>query len=206
MSLFITFEGCDGCGKSTQSLALKRRLQKIARTVMLLHEPGGTRLGNRISYLLKWTKNVSISPTAELLLFNASRANLVDEVIVPALHAGRIVICDRFADSTIAYQGYGRSLDITFVKSTCAVATRGLRPDLTILLDVPVQEGLKRKAGTGNNDRFEQTDLAFHQRVRQGYLAMAQEEPGRWFVVDATQPRERTREIIWQKVSSLLGI
>lgn len=206
MSLFITFEGCDGCGKSTQSAVLKRRLLNLSRPVVFIHEPGGTPLGNRIGYLLKWAKNVSISPVAELLLFNASRANLVDEVIEPSLKQGSIVICDRFIDSTLAYQGFGRGLDLTLVRSTCDVAVRGLKPDITILLDIPVSEGLRRKSEMGNNDRFEATDIAFHNRVRKGYLDMARNEPGRWLVIDGTQPKDVVKKIIWQKVSDLLKV
>src|SRR5512136_2519529 len=119
MAFFITFEGCEGCGKSTQSRALKKRLSRLGRPVLFIHEPGGTRLGTRISYLLKWAKNVSISPVAELLLFNASRAHLVDTVIKPAIGEGKFVICDRFTDSTLAYQGYGRGLELELVRSVC---------------------------------------------------------------------------------------
>jgi dTMP kinase len=205
MSLFITFEGCEGCGKSTQSRALKNRLARLSQPVLLIHEPGGTRLGTRISYLLKWAKDVSISPVAELLLFNASRAHLVETVIKPALNEGKIVICDRFTDSTLAYQGYGRGLELSMVKSVCETATQGLKPDLTILLDVPVSEGLRRKTAMGSHDRFEQTDRSFHQRVRDGYLTMAEEGPGRWLIVDGTQARTKIKEIIWQRVSQLLG-
>jgi dTMP kinase len=204
MALFITFEGCEGCGKSTQSRALKNRLSRLGLSVLFLHEPGGTILGNRISYLLKWAKNVSISPVAELLLFNASRAHLVETVIKPALIEGKVVVCDRFTDSTLAYQGYGRGLDLSMVKSVCDTATQGLKPDLTVFLDVPVDEGLRRKKEVSNQDRFEQIDLVFHRRVREGYLKMAGEEPARWLVIDGTQSRKEIQEIIWQKVSRLI--
>jgi dTMP kinase len=206
MSLFITFEGGEGCGKSTQSRMLHQRLTKLALPVMLIHEPGGTRLGTRISYLLKWAKDVSISPVAELLLFNASRAHLVDTVIKPAMGEGKFVICDRFTDSTLAYQGYGRGLELELVRSVCDIGARGLKPDLTIFLDVPVEEGLQRKHRMGNQDRFEQIDVAFHQRIRQGYLTMVQAEPQRWLVIDGTQSKDRIREIIWQHVSRLLTV
>ena len=138
MSLFITFEGGEGSGKSVQSRALYRHLVRSQKPVILLHEPGGTRLGKSISYWLKWSRKTGISPLAELLLFNASRANLVYEVIKPTLRDGKIVICDRFADSTIAYQGYGRGLDLDMVKSACDIAMQDIQPDLTILMDVPV--------------------------------------------------------------------
>lgn len=205
MSLFITFEGGEGCGKSTQTRMLRNRLNKLAIPVMLIHEPGGTKLGTRISYLLKWAKNVAISPVAELLLFNASRAQLVDTVIKPALKVNQIVICDRFADSTLAYQGYGRELDLYLVKAVSETGTRGLKPDLTIFLDVPVEEGLRRKHAVSSQDRFEQTELDFHRRVRNGYLKMAKEEPQRWIIIDGTQTKSHIREMVWERTCRLLG-
>jgi dTMP kinase len=207
MSLFITFEGGEGCGKSVQSRALYRHLVRMHKPVILLHEPGGTRLGKSISHLLKWSRNTGISPLAELLLFNASRANLVREVIKPALDSGKIVICDRFADSTIAYQGYGRGLDMKTVKSVCDIAVQSIKPDLTVLLDIPAKEGLSRKARMrADGDRFEKAEVAFHERLHGGYLKMAKDEPRRWFVVDGLQSRETIRDIIWQKVGQLLAV
>ena len=192
MSLFVTLEGGEGCGKSTQASALSRRLARIALPALFTHEPGGTQLGRSIRYWLKWKRNAGISPLAEVLLFSASRANLVDETIRPALAEGKVVICDRFSDSTIAYQGYGRGIDLTTVKQACDMATGGLKPDLTILLDIPVEDGLARKAVMGTpGDRFEQTAIDFHRRVRQGYLALAAEEPERWLVIDAGQSGRR---------------
>ena len=206
MSLFITFEGGEGCGKSVQSRALYRYLVRLQKPVVLLHEPGGTRLGKSISYWLKWSRKTGISPLAELLLFNASRANLIDEIIRPALQNNGIVICDRFADSTIAYQGYGRGLDLDVVKSACNIAMQDIRPDMTILLDVSVKEGLARKARMkAKGDRFEQEVIAFHQRVHKGYLKMAKDEPERWLVIDGLQPRENIKVIIRQNVTRLLG-
>ncbi len=203
MSPFITFEGCEGCGKSTQAKALSQRLAESGRPALLLHEPGGTELGNRVRYLLKWARRLSISPMAELLLFNASRANLVDEVMRPALRQGKTVICDRFVDSTIAYQGYGRGIDLGLVASACGMATQGLKPDLTILLDIPVDEGLRRKAAKAGLDRFEQTDSSFHRRVREGYLKMAQEQPARWLVIDGTRTKAEIKRVIWQRIEKL---
>lgn len=205
MSVFITFEGCEGCGKSTQAKALTRKLLALSISVVLLHEPGGTELGDRIRHLLKWAKEVPISPMAELLLFNASRANLVDEIIRPALKQGRTVICDRFVDSTVAYQGYGRGLDLGVVRSACGMATLGLKPDLTVLLDIPVEEGLRRKAAKADLDRFEQTDSSFHRRVREGYLKMAHEEPQRWLVIDGTRIKADIKSAVWQRVERLVG-
>ena len=204
MSLFITFEGGEGCGKTVQSRALYRRLQRLAIPVLLTREPGGTPLGKKLSHWLKWTDALDISPLTELLLFNASRAQLVAKVIRPSLENGLVVICDRYADSTTVYQGYGRGLDMAIVEATNRAATQGLKPDLTVLLDMPVEEGLARKSKE-RKDRFEQEDIAFHQRLREGYLKLAAEEPQRWLVVDARQSKTEVREIVWQKVASLLS-
>ena len=204
MSLFITFEGGEGCGKTVQSRALYRRLQRLAIPVLLTREPGGTPLGKKLSHWLKWTDALDISPLTELLLFNASRAQLVAKVIRPCLQNSRVVVCDRYADSTTVYQGYGRGLDMAIVEATNQTATQGLKPDLTVLLDMPVEEGLARKSKE-RQDRFEQEDIAFHQRLREGYLKLAAEEPQRWLVVDARQSKKEVREIVWQKVASLLS-
>ncbi len=203
MSLFITFEGGEGCGKSTQSKILHRRLQKLALPPLLLHEPGITALGKKVTRLLKWSQDINISPLAELLLFNVSRAQLVTEVIKPNLKKGVVVICDRYADSTTAYQGYGRELDLAMVKAANALGTQGLAPDLTILLDIPFEAGLNRKKDT-KPDRFQMENLNFHRRVRAGYLKLAKAEPKRWLVIDATKNKEDIAVIIWQRVSKLL--
>ena len=204
--LFVTLEGGEGCGKSTQARALARRLSAIALPALFTREPGGTPLGKSISYWLKWRRNTGISPMAELLLFNASRANLVDEVIRPALRDGKVVVCDRFSDSTLAYQGYGRGLDLEAVRQSCDAATGGLKPDLTILLDMPVADGMERKARMRTaGDRFEQEAAAFHERVRRGYLTLASEEPERWFVIDARQPRGVVQGLIWKKVTERIS-
>ncbi|MFA5308039.1 MAG: dTMP kinase [Dehalococcoidales bacterium] len=203
MSLFITFEGGEGCGKSSQSRLLYNRLKKLAIPALLTHEPGVTALGQKITRLLKWSRDIKISPLAELLLFNASRAQLLEEVVSPALAKGIIVICDRFADSTTAYQGYGRGLDLDTVKAVNRTGTQGLLPDLTILLDLPVATGLARKQDE-KADRFQTEKLAFHRRVRKGYLDLAKDEPERWLVIDATKSIEEIASIIWQRVSKLL--
>jgi dTMP kinase len=203
MSLFITFEGVEGCGKSTQSRLLYRRLVRLAVPVLLTHEPGGSALGQRIARLLKWSGGTPISPLAELLLFNASRAQLVRDVVRPALGEGRVVICDRFADSTVDYQGYGRGLDLDMIKSINGAATGGLAPDLTVLLDMPGEVGLARKGGE-KLDRFHAEPADFHRRVREGYLKMAKEEPSRWLVIDAGQDKDKIAGIIWQRVSKLV--
>jgi dTMP kinase len=204
MALFITFEGGEGSGKSVQAKELYRRLSQLVIPVVLTHEPGGTPFGKKLARWLKWAQGTDISPLTELLLFNASRAQLVAEVIQPGLKNGKVVISDRYADSTTAYQGYGRRLDLDTVKATNSAATQGLKPDLTILLDIPAEEGLDRKKAK-SRDRFEREVLAFHQRVREGYLKMAAAEPERWLVVDASQSKRKIAQIIWQRVSQLLA-
>ena len=204
MALFITFEGGEGCGKSAQARALYRRLSQLAIPTVLTHEPGGTPLGKRVARWLKWTDDARISPLAELLLFNASRTELVAEVITPGLEKSKVVICDRYADSTTAYQSYGRGLALEMVEAINLTATHGLEPHLTILLDMPAETGLARKAAT-RQDRFEREALNFHQRVRNGYLELAASEPKRWLVVDATLTRTKIAELIWLKVKELLS-
>ncbi|MBI4187035.1 MAG: dTMP kinase [Chloroflexi bacterium] len=204
MSLFITLEGGEGCGKSAQARILSKRLAQLAIPFLLTQEPGGTALGARLRRWLKWTQNETFSPLSELLLFNAARAQLVTEVIQPGLDSGNIVICDRYTDSTIAYQGYGRGLESALVKTINDAATGGLKPDLTVLLDLPAEEGLARKKAR-RRDRFEHESIAFHRRVRQGYLKLASAEPERWLVIDATQSKDKIAQIIWHKVSQLLA-
>ncbi|MFC1913401.1 dTMP kinase [Chloroflexota bacterium] len=204
MALFITFEGGEGCGKSTQARILYHRLSKLAIPAILIHEPGITRLGKQLSRWLKWAKDIEISPLSELLLFNASRSQLVTEVIQPNLKEGTIVICDRYADSAAAYQSYGRELDLALVKAINDAATQQLKPGLTILLDLPAEAGLARHKAK-RQDRFEQEDIAFHRRVRDGYLKLATSEPERWLVIDATESKEKITDIIWKKISQLIS-
>ena len=204
MSLFITFEGGEGCGKSVQARALYRRLSQLNIPALLTHEPGGTPFGEKLGRWLKWAQNTDISPLTELLLFNASRSQLIAEVIQPSLKNKKVVICDRYADSTAAYQSSGRGLDLQIVKAINNTATQGLTPDLTVLLDMPVEEGLARKRAR-RKDRFEQEAIAFHQRVREGYLKLAANDLQRWLVVDATQSKRKIAQIIWERVSQLLS-
>lgn len=201
--IFITFEGVEGCGKSTQAKILWNRLNKLGIPTELTHEPGGTTLGNEVRRSLKRGRNEKISPEAELLLFAACRIQLLAEVIRPGLQAGRVIICDRFTDSTTAYQGYGRGLDLTTIEEVNESTTRGIMPDLTILLDIPSETGLSRKHTRGK-DRFESEDIAFHHRVREGYIKIAALEPGRWLVIDATSSRTKVREAIWKGINHLL--
>jgi dTMP kinase len=203
--LFITFEGGEGCGKSLQARSLYRKLCRLSINALLVHEPGSTPLSEKLSRLLKRSRVTAISPLSELLLFNASRAQLVNDVILSSLKSGKIVVCDRYTDSTLAYQGYGRGLKLKTVRAANDIATGGLAPDLTVLLDMPVDEGLARKRGS-DTDRFESEELVFHERVRQGYLTMARKEPRRFFVVDGRQDKQTISQTVWKRVSDLLNI
>ena len=203
MSLFITFEGGEGSGKSLQTRMLYNRMCRLAVPAILLHEPGCTPLGDRLSRLLKWGRGAEISPVGELMLFNAARAQLVKQVIEPALKNGKIIICDRFTDSTVAYQGYGRGLDIGMVADINKSAAGGLKPDLTILLDVPVKDGLARKSAREYN-RFEKEEIAFHNRVRKGFLKLAAKEPARFVVVDALLSKLKIAQIIWDRIAPMI--
>jgi dTMP kinase len=202
LGLFITFEGGEGCGKSTQSRLLLKKLEQQHVPVVLTHEPGGTVLGNELRRALKRRWGSFISPQAELFLLAASRAQLVAELIRPALEEGKVVLCDRFTHSTMVYQGYGRGLDFTAIKMVNNMATRNLNPNLIILLDISPEQGLARKQSL--KDRFELEDLSFHRRVREGYVKMAAAEPDRWLVIDASLPKGKIVEIIWDRVSQLL--
>ncbi|MBU1748104.1 MAG: dTMP kinase [Chloroflexi bacterium] len=207
---FITFEGPEGCGKTTQTQVLAQRLRELGHVVTLTREPGGTVLGERVRQLLLHAIDVPLAPRAEALLFAASRAQFVEEAIRPPLAAGEVVLCDRYADSTLAYQGYGRDLDRRALREVLDFATGGLTPDLTLLLDLPAEEGLRRKLQAlvpgemPNWDRFEQQDMDFHRRVREGYRQLAA-AGGRWVVVDATQPVPDVERYIWQVVTQALG-
>ncbi len=213
LGLFIVFEGGEGAGKSTQARMLSRRLTREGYQVVLTHEPGGTPLGEAVR---RWLKTrPGLTPTTELMLFTAARAQLVETVISPALESGRIVVCDRFVASTVAYQGCGRGLDLQLINRLNRAATHDLFPDLTVFLDMEVESGLARKKGhlggqTGERDTFESETLEFHRRVREGYLDLASSEPpgcsGRegWLVIDGTLPRDTIASRIWEKVRQLL--
>ena len=202
MGLFITFEGGEGCGKSTQSKLLRKKLEQRNIPVVLTREPGGTALGNELRKVLKRNQGSSISPQVELLLFAASRAQLVAEVIRPALREGKVVICDRFSHSTLVYQGYGRRLDLGIVETINEMAAQTVKPNLAILLDIAPEQGLARKRSA--KDRFELEDLSFHRRVRDGYLKTAAAEPDRWLVIDTTLPKAKVARVIWDRVRQLL--
>ena len=191
MSLFITFEGPDGSGKSTQIKLLSTALTAAGHEVLTVREPGGTPISEQIRDVVHSLRNREMSDRAECLLYNAARAQLVDQLIVPHLQRGGIVLCDRYADSTLAYQGYGRGLDLSAVRSVIAFATHDLKPDVTFYLDIDVEEGIeRRKQGGGEWNRLDDQALEFHRRVRAGYLQMAREEPDRWVCIDAARAVE----------------
>ena len=208
--LFITFEGTEGCGKSTQVELLARQLRSLKYRVRTLREPGGTSIGEEIRHTLKHSKNnAAMTSEAELLLMNASRAQIVREVIRPALAAGEIILCDRFYDSTTAYQGYGRQLDLKMVQSIVAVAVGDTKPDLTLLLTISREIGELRRAMRQATlpfirDRIEEASEEFFLRVDKGYEAIAAAEPGRIRVVDASGSPENVRLKIWQHIQPIL--
>jgi dTMP kinase len=199
MSLFITFEGGEGCGKSTQARILQHRLTKMGHPAVLIYEPGCTSAGERIRRLLKHANDFSISPLSELLLFNAARNQLVTEVIQPGLKDGKTLISDRFTDSTIAYQHYGRGVELRLIECVNSMAAQGCQPDITFLLDIPPVIGLARKRSI-TQDRFEQENLDFHQRVREGFLKLASKEPQRWVVIDSNLSRSEISGLILAQV------
>ncbi len=204
--VFITFEGPEGGGKTTQIRLLADWLRGQGYDVLATREPGGTRIGDGVRAILLAPEHTEMQPQAEILLFSAARAQLVGEVIRPHLARGGVVLCDRFADSTLAYQGYGRQLDLATLRAITAFATGSLVPDLTICPDLPVAEGLRRKQGgdLAEWNRMEREQRAFHERVRQGYLALAAAEPARWLVLDALQPVAQIQESIRQRAEALV--
>ncbi len=204
--MFITFEGTEGSGKSLQARALVTRLRERGLLVLATHEPGGTPLGNEVRQLLLTRDELHVAARAEALLMNASRAQLVDEVIRPALDRGEIVVCDRYADSTLAYQGAGRGLDRQELFSVISFATAGLQPEMTMLLDVPVEVGLARKHAQGGSNRFEAEALAFHTRVRETYQAMAQADAQRWNCFNGLEEPDRIADNIWSAVAARMGL
>lgn len=201
MSLFVTFEGPEGAGKSTQLARLVRRLKVAGVASTVTREPGGTPLGTRVREVLL-DPALTIDPLPEFLLYSASRAQLVREVLRPALSRGEVVVCDRFLDSSLAYQGAGRGLDGAFLRAVTREATGGLTPDLTVLLDLDPAVGLARAAARGQPDRLEQADLGFHGRVRAGFLALADAEPERFLTLDATRPEAELEEAVWAAVQA----
>ena len=205
--LFITFEGGEGCGKSTQIATLKTRLEAMGKTVVQTREPGGTALGESVRNLLQYDDaGQGMSPEAELLLFAASRAQHVRELVAPAIAEGQIVLCDRFLDSTTVYQGVARAIDSKKVDTINQFAIGDTMPDLTILIDLPPEIGLARvhARSDGQLDRMENEAIEFFQAVRQGYLDLAKSEPKRFLVLDGSQTVEELETQIWQRVGATL--
>ncbi len=199
---FITFEGPEGCGKSTQSKLLYLYLKSRGYRVVYLREPGATGISEKIRKILLDAKNQGMAPACEMLLYMAARAQIVDEIIRPSLNQGRIIICDRFLDSTVAYQGYGLGMDIGLIKDIGCFVTGGINPDLTILLDVPLKKGLQHRAKGG--DRIEQRPLAYHQRVRNGYFKLARLSPKRIKIVKLDEDKSVTQAGIRKLVDRFL--
>jgi len=203
MSLFITFEGPEGCGKTTQIKLLAEALTARGCKVLSLREPGGTSIGDQIREVLHDLRNTEMHARAEILLYNAARAQIVEQRIKPQLAAGGIVLCDRFADSTLAYQGYGRGLDLSDVRHIVAFATQNLKPDLTLYLDIDVEAGLaRRRTGGGEWNRMDDQTVEFYRRVREGYRALMTEEPQRWVLIDAAREVNEVQREIWAVVQS----
>lgn len=205
--LFLSFEGGEGSGKSLQAKVLAEALQKRGREVVLTREPGGTAAGERIREIVLHAQEIALSPEAQVLLYSTARAQNVREVIRPAIEAGKIVIADRFFDSTMAYQGYGHGVALEQIRGVTALACGDVVPDRTFLLDIPVDIGLGRSGWRAQSkwDRFEVLDPAFHERVREGYLRLATAEPRRWAVIGADRDEAAISKDVWREVDALLG-
>jgi dTMP kinase len=216
MGCFITFEGIEGCGKTTQIHLLAETLKRAGRQVTLTREPGGCPIADKIRAILLDAGNSSMTPLAELLLYAAARAQHISEVIVPALARGGIVLCDRFTDATVAYQGFGRNLDRAVINQLNTLAAGSCRPDITFLIDCPVETGLGRAiarieatcaSGSGKplEERFERESREFHDRVRAGYLSLAAAEPGRFVMIDGSCGINQTAETIYRAVADRIA-
>jgi dTMP kinase len=204
--LFITLEGLDYCGKTTQARKLTSYLKMKNNSILLIREPGGDRISEKIRKILLNEKNAGMTPMTELLLYEASRAQLTQKVILPALKQEKIVVCDRYYDSTLAYQSYGRGLDNKIIRWLNQIATFGLSPDLTILIDVPVEVAMERReTERRKEDRLEKENIEFHRKIRQGYLKIARQNPRRIKVVDGTGDIDQTWQRVRRVVDSYLG-
>ena len=201
---FITFEGSEGSGKSTQIQMAFDYLRSKKRPVIFIREPGGVKISEAIRNILLDPQNAGMTDICETLLYMAARSQLVEEQITPALEKGTTVLCDRFLDSTVVYQGYGNGVDIKFIKEIGQLATQGIAPDLTFIFDIDTKEGLARRGK--NKDRIEQRPLEYHNRVRKGYLELAKQEPDRIKVIKVDKTREGIRDVIRPYLDELLGI
>lgn len=203
--MFITLEGPEGSGKTSHVKPLADWLTARGRRVHVTREPGGTEIGEQIRAVIHDLKNTEMNPRTETLLYQAARAQIVEQVIRPKLAEGYVVLCDRYADSTIAYQGYGHQQDLEDVRALVKYATGGLVPDLTILLDVDVELGLKRKTKNGEWNRLDAYTVEFHRRVRAGYLEMVEQEPKRWVVVEASQSWDKVQDELRKVIKERLN-
>ena len=205
---FITFEGPDGCGKTTQVKLLAEHLKAQGLDFVLTREPGGTDIGEQIRDVVHDPANTAMHPRTEVLLYMASRAQHVEQLIRPSLEQGRIVLCDRYADSSLAYQGYGHQLNLESVRQLIAFATAGLKPDLTVYLDIDPQEGLRRRQAARDEgaewNRLDDYELAFHRRVREGYQQLIDQEPERWLIIDASGSLEEVQTAVRREVMARL--
>ena len=204
--MFITLEGPEGSGKSCQIPGLAAFIREKGYEVLTTREPGGTAIGDQVRQVIMNLKNTEMNPRTEILLFCAARAQIVDQVIRPALRRGEVVISDRYGDSTLAYQGYGHRMDLDILKQILSFATGGLKPDLTLLLDVDVEEGLRRRRCSGGEwNRLDAYEVEFHKRVRAGYHELAKAEPDRWEVIDANlnveMVQSNIRKVIERKLT-----
>lgn len=202
--MFISLEGPEGSGKTSQLPLLADFLREQGHDVVITREPGGTPISDQIREVLVSMKNQDLRPRTEILLFLASRAQLVEQLIQPSLASGKIVICDRFSDSTLAYQGYGHGFPLSTLRQMLDFATGGLKPDLTLYLDLDVESGLKRKQNCDDWNRLDAYALEFHRRVREGYLALAAEEKTRWRIVDASRPQQEVQTALRKAVLTKL--
>jgi dTMP kinase len=202
--MFITFEGSEGSGKTTQVALLVEYLRCAGYDTLATREPGGTAIGDQVRAILSDLTHTAMDKRTEILLFQASRAQLVSQVIRPHLARGGIVVCDRYADSTLAYQGYGYQIDLQPLRELIAFATGGLSPDLTFFLDIDVEEGLRRRAKSGSWNRLDAFEVAFYHRVRQGYYSLTQAEPQRWVTLDAGLPPDQIQVNIQQIIENRL--
>lgn len=201
--MLITFEGIEGCGKTTQIALLHTYLEKKGLNVIKTREPGGTKFGETLRKVFLHT-NMEVYPLSELLVFMAMRAQHVEELIQPALKEGKVVLCDRFIDASYAYQGYGRGVDLGIIETLNRLVTKGVRPNLTVLLDCSVDNGLKRKAESADMDRFEKEELAFHNKIKKAYEKMSKADPKRFFVIGGSLDTDTIHRTIRKKVVALL--
>jgi dTMP kinase len=205
--MFITFEGSEGSGKSTQIDLAAEYLRSLEYTVVVSREPGGTNIGEQVRSCLHDVNNRNMAPEAEVLLYSASRAQYVSEVILPALESGAIVLSDRYADSTIAYQGYGRGLDLKALRQIIQFSTGGLKPNLTFLLEIEVEDGLERREiGGAEMNRMDLQSISFYERVEKGYKALVAAEPDRWVIIDANRPKDVVQDEIRKILTERLTI